>query len=166
MRPIVNVDELSWQSHEHGQTFAARGASISTRIGAQKLGYRITVVPPGMKAWPLHNHHANEEMFFILEGSGTLRQGNRLHAIRAGDFICSPAGDRSTAHQIINDSDAELHYLCVSTMVRPEITEYPDSEKFSAAAGPTAALPGAKAPPAFVHLGKTASEVDYWQGEI
>ena len=50
-----------------------RMAPVGPRIGAQLLGYNITAVPPGKRAFPLHNHHVNEEMFFILSGSGELR---------------------------------------------------------------------------------------------
>jgi hypothetical protein len=34
--------------------------------------------------------HVNEEMAFILEGTGTLRAGDREFPIRAGDVISSP----------------------------------------------------------------------------
>jgi len=43
-------------------------AAIANLIGAKKLGYRMTVVPPGKKAWPYHAHLVNEEelSFMIL----------------------------------------------------------------------------------------------------
>lgn len=159
MKPIINIDELEFGSHRHGESFEASGAQVSGRIGASKLGYGVTVVPPGKRAWPFHNHHANEEMFFVLSGSGKLRFGAEEHAIRAGDFIAAPAGDRSTAHQIINSSDSELRYISVSTMLRPEIVEYPDSNKFSA----SSIQPGSSS--GFRQLGAVAPSVDYWQGE-
>lgn len=159
MKPIINIDELDFGSHQHGESFEASGAQVSSRIGGSKLGYGVTVVPPGKRAWPFHNHHANEEMFFVLSGSGTLRFGAEEHEIRAGDFIAAPAGDRSTAHQIINSSNAELRYISVSTMLRPEIVEYPDSNKFSA----SAIQPGSSA--GFRQLGVAAPSVDYWLGE-
>ncbi|MGM9485879.1 cupin domain-containing protein [Ideonella sp. YS5] len=159
MKPIVNIDELEFGSHQHGESFQASGAQVSGLIGGSKLGYGVTVVPPGKRAWPFHNHHANEEMFFILSGSGAVRIGSEQYEIRAGDFIAAPAGGRSTAHQIINTSEAELRYISVSTMIRPEIVEYPDSNKFSA----SAIQPGSSS--GFRHLGVVAPAVDYWQGE-
>lgn len=155
MKPVINLDALTWRSHRQGEQFEAAGASASEPLGARQLGYRVTEVPPGKTAWPFHNHHANEEMFFILEGSGTLRHGAQRHPLRAGDFIAALAGDAGTAHQIVNDSDAPLRYLCVSTMLRPDITEYPDSGKFSASSGASG----------FGHIGRRADAVDYWDGE-
>ena len=159
MKPIVNIDELEFGSHQHGESFDASGANASGLIGGAKLGYGVTVVPPGKRAWPFHNHHANEEMFFVLAGSGTVRIGSEQYEIRAGDFIAAPAGGQSTAHQIINTSEAELRYISVSTMLRPEIVEYPDSNKFSA----SAIQPGSST--GFRQLGVVAPSVDYWQGE-
>jgi uncharacterized cupin superfamily protein len=159
MKPIINVDELEFGSHQHAESFQASGAQVSSRIGGSKLGYGITIVPPGKRAWPFHNHHANEEMFFVLSGCGKVRIGPDEYDIRAGDFIAAPAGGRATAHQIINSSDAELRYISVSTMLRPEIVEYPDSNKFSA----SAIQPGADS--GFRQLGVVAPSVDYWQGE-
>lgn len=50
--PIINLDPLDYQENSHGQRFAARNGAISRMIGVQKLGYRITIVPPGKTAWP------------------------------------------------------------------------------------------------------------------
>ena len=111
--------------------FASRMALVGAKIGARLLGYNITAVPPGMRAFPLHNHHVNEEMFFILSGSGELRVGEERHPLRAGDFIANPPGGPEVAHQIINTGNEELRYLAVSTLLTPEVVEYPDSGKFA-----------------------------------
>ena len=63
-------------------------APVGPRIGAQLLGYNITAVAPGKRAFPLHNHHVNEEMFFILSGSGELRVGDERFTLRRA--ISSP----------------------------------------------------------------------------
>lgn len=120
-RPILNLDELAFDIQTHGERFEARMAPVAGRIGAAKLGYRVTQLPPVKRAWPFHSHHANEEMIFVLEGRGRLRLADGEHPIRAGDFIAAPAGGVETAHQIINDSDQPLTYLCVSTMIEPEV---------------------------------------------
>lgn len=159
MNPIINIDALDFGSHQHGESFQASGAQVSGLIGGTKLGYGVTIVPPGKRAWPFHNHHANEEMFFVLSGSGKFRFGSAEYSIRAGDFMAAPAGERSTAHQIINDSNSELRYISVSTMIRPEIIEYPDSDKFSA----SAVQPGTDS--GFRHLGTVSPAIDYWLGE-
>lgn len=162
-KPILNVKDIEWQSHEHGDAFEAEFGPIAARIGAEKLGYRLNRVPPGKKAWPFHAHYANEEMFFILEGSGVLRHGDEQHPITAGDFIAAPAGGPDTGHQIINNSSKDLRYLCVSTMDVPDVCIYPESEKFSVMVG--AAPGGAKDKRVFSHIGKVPDNVDYWLDE-
>ena len=64
-------------------------------------------------------------MFFIVKGTGTLRYGDETRKIRAGSVICCPTGGPETAHQIVNDSDGELAYLSISTMMATEVCEYP-----------------------------------------
>ncbi len=163
MVPILNIDEVEFEPHRHGSAYEALLGAVASRIGARRLGYRLTVLPPGKKAWPFHAHCGNEEMFFILEGKGSLRFGDRSHRIRAGDFIAAPPGGPEVAHQIVNDSSADLRYLCVSTMEEPDVAVYPDSGKFGVLAG--SAPGGDKSRRTFTHVGKVADHVDYWSGE-
>lgn len=128
-KPLMNLDELELMDWGHGERYAARFGLISRRIGARQLGYNLTVVPAGKRAFPCHSHRANEEMFFIIEGAGELRVGDNRFPLRAGDVAACPAGGPETAHQIINDSDGELRYLAVSTCRSPEVAEFPDSDK-------------------------------------
>jgi uncharacterized cupin superfamily protein len=117
-------------------------------------------VPPGKKAWPYHLHHANEELFVILDGSGTLRHDDERYPIKAGDVISTGTG-KGTAHQIVNTSDAELRYLAISTMIHPDIAEYPDSGKRAMVAG----SPPGRRPYALFEVVPEDSGVDYWEGE-
>ena len=89
-RPILNLDELAFDTQTHGERFEARMAPVAGRIGAAKLGYRVIQVPPGKRAWPFHSHHANEEMIFVLEGRGRLRLADGEHPIRAGESSPRP----------------------------------------------------------------------------
>ena len=155
---VLNLDEVELASHGHGDRFEAHLGPIGRRIGARKLGCRLTVVPPGKRAWPYHCHHNNEEMFFILSGTGTLRIGEKRVPLRAGDVVCAPEGGPETAHQILNDGAEELRYLAISTMQGPDVYEYPDSGKFGVFAGD-------KLAPRFTFYGRAATAVDYWDGE-
>ncbi|MFL6648824.1 MAG: cupin domain-containing protein [Sulfurifustaceae bacterium] len=160
---IVNLDDLKLDVQKYSDVFEAHMASIAPLVGGRKLGYRLTVLPPGKKAWPYHAHLANEEMFFILSGSGLLRYAGAEYPIRAGDVIAAPAGTEAEAHQIYNNSAEDLKYLCVSTMVEPDIMLYPDSGKFGAFAG--AAPGGAKDKRTFTYFGRLGTSVDYWSDE-
>jgi uncharacterized cupin superfamily protein len=169
-RPVINIDEVAIEerpaffqpSGAARERFASRSGLVGARIGARLLGYNITAVPPGKRAFPLHNHHANEEMFFILEGSGELRIGEARHAIRKGDIIANPPGGPDTAHQIINTGASEMRYLAVSTMITPETVEYPDSGKVAA----YSRQPGPDGQMRIVRqVGRPESSIDYWDGE-
>jgi uncharacterized cupin superfamily protein len=162
---ILNIDNLEYMEWGHGDRFAAKFALISRRLGAQGLGYNLTVVPPGKTAFPLHNHRVNDEMFFIVEGSGEVRIGDERFSIRQGDVLGFPPGGPETAHQIINTSAAELRYLAVSTEMSPEVAEYPDSDKKAVIMeleGETeSGLPNMWR----LMMKSEDTQVDYWEGE-
>ncbi len=170
-KPIINVAdvELVPRPAEHqppgasGELYGLRMGRIGQLVGAQKLGYNVTAVPPGKRAFPFHSHRVNEEMFFILEGTGEVRIGNETHPLRAGDIIACPPGGPETAHQIVNSGTTELRYLSVSTRMYPEICEYPDSTKFGVYADFSASPDGP--PQRFSHLSREALSLDYWDGE-
>ncbi len=155
---VVNIDELTLEPFEKGEKFACAAVRVGPIIGARDLGYSYDVVQPGMSSCPFHNHRAEEEMFFIVRGTGLLRYGDESREVRAGDFICCPTGGPDTAHQLINNSDAELAYISVSTMMPAEVCEYPDSKKIGSFGGTGAAR--------LRHLTMADQGVDYWQGEI
>ena len=163
---IVNVNDLAPEPYSPAfappahaaERYAARTARISALLGARKLGYNVTVLPPGKKAYPFHNHHVNEEMFFVLDGAGEVRIGNSTFPIRAGDVISCPPGGPELAHQIANTGAVDLRYLAVSTNMSPDIAEYPDSQKIGV-------LESRAPQPPFVYLGRSSSDVHYWDGE-
>lgn len=158
MKPFVNLAQLDGYEHSDDGPFEESYATISDKIGAQKLGYSVSIVPPGKKANPFHNHRINEEMFLVLEGCGTLRFGDEEYAIKQHDIIACPPGDRDVAHQIINTSDADIKYLCLSTQEPYDICEYPDSNKvLSYVISPDK--------PTFRHITKADDTVDYYDGE-
>ena len=136
---------------------------IGFRIGAQKLGYNITSVPPGKRAFPAHNHRVNEEMAFVLSGSGEVRIGDTTYPIREGDFIALPPGGKETAHVITNTGSVDLRYLAVSTKMSPEVVDYPDSGKFGLYVEMPPDADGK--PKRFMYVGRAEQSLNYWEGE-
>ena len=170
-KPVINIADV--ELHPRPPAYAATGRAagkfdarmgmIAPQLGAQKLGYNLTAVPPGMCAFPRHSHRVNEEMFYVIEGHGEVRIGEQTHAIRAGDVIACPAGGPETAHLISNTGEAELKYLAVSTRLSPEICDYPDSGKFAVLAEFGTDENGY--PKMFRHVGRVDDARDYWEGE-
>ena len=150
---VVNIDELKLEHATNGSRFESNSVRIGALLGAKALGYSYDVVPPGKRSCPFHSHRGEEEMFFIVRGTGTLRYGSETRQIRAGDVICCPTGGPETAHQIVNDSSDGLAYLSISTMMPVEVCEYPDSKKIGAFGG------------GLRHMTRTGDGVDYWVDE-
>ena len=157
-KPIMNLDEVKFDDVEDNGYFKSQRGAISDLIGAQKLGYNLTVLAPGSAQCPFHNHHGEEEMFLILEGEGELRFGDQRFPIRKHDVIACPTGGREVAHQIINTGTQPMRYLALSNLVDIETCEYPDSNKILVCAGPRGARTVRK-------LFRAENTVDYYDRE-
>ena len=140
-KPIMNLDEVHFNDVEENGLYTSSRGQISNHIGAEKLGYNLTVLPPGKAQCPFHSHHGEEEMFFVLEGEGELRFGDKRYPIRKHDVIACPTGGADVAHQIINTGKTDMRYLALSNVVHLEVCEYPDSQKVLISSG----QPGKKA---------------------
>ena len=135
VKPIVNLDDVTFDDVEEDGLYTSRRARVSDGIGARNLGYNLTVLPPGKAQCPFHSHHGEEEMFLILEGEGELRFGAERYPIRRHDVIACPPGGADVAHQILNTGAEPMKYLSLSTRVAVDACEYPDSGKVMVVAG-------------------------------
>jgi uncharacterized cupin superfamily protein len=151
-RLVRNFDEVALEPERRDPLYETACARLAPGTAALKLGAAIDVVPPGKRSCPYHLHHAQEEMFIVLEGRGTLRVAGEMVPLKAGDVVFVPPGP-AYPHQILNTSDAPLKYLSISTQERPEICEYPDSGKVGAS------VPGLRT------MQRPADALDYWDGE-
>lgn len=137
---------------ERPPLYKSRYGSMTLGTKAQKLGAGYDVLAPHSRVCPYHYHLAQEEMFVILEGQGHLRVAGELVPIKAGDVITIPPGVEHP-HHILNTSDAPMRYLSISTLEKPEVCYYPDSDKLGAYA------------PDHRMLVQRGTNVDYWVGE-
>ena len=154
---VRNFDEVPLKRYLRDPLYDGQGARLATGTAAKKLGASIDILPPGKRGCPYHLHHAQEEMFVVLEGAGTLRVAEEMLPIKAGDVIFIPPGPEYP-HQIINTSKAPLKYLSVSTKETPEICEYPDSGKYLAEGSLDRDKP-------FDVIDRRGASLDYWDGE-
>jgi uncharacterized cupin superfamily protein len=125
---VRNLDEVTLERQRREPLYDTLCGGVSDGTAAHKLGAGYDVLAPGKRSCPYHLHHAQEEMFVILEGHGTLRVAGEMVPVRAGDVVFIPPGPEYP-HQFINTSDAPMRYLSISTQERPELCEYPDSGK-------------------------------------
>lgn len=156
---IRNADDAPTEHFVRAPLYESRGAQLSVGTAATRLGFRVDTVPPGKRSCPYHFHYAQEELFVILDGCGTLRVAGEMLPVKAGDVIVIPPGPQYP-HHLLNTSDAPLRYLSLSTKEYPEICEYPDSGKYLAydrrKDGPL--LQGGR-------MHRPQHDLDYWDGE-
>lgn len=159
---IINSEEVKAQTVERGRTYGWSRKSITANADSEQIGASIYEIPPGKCAWLYHFHHANEELFCVLNGSGAIRTIDGEKPVRTGDFISAPAGEEG-AHQFVNTGDEPLRYIAISTMIEPDIVEYPDSDKIFVMSGQ--APGGAKSKRSISSVYRKSDTTDFWEGE-
>jgi len=155
---IRNFDEVPLTRETREPLYDGRGARLARGTAALKLGASIDILEPGKRGCPYHLHHAQEEMFIVLEGHGTMRVAGEMLAVKAGDVIFVPPGPEYP-HQMINTSAAPLKYLSISTKDVPEVVEYPDSNKVLTNARVAGDDFG------FARMNTRDTDLDYWHDE-
>lgn len=156
--PVLRLADVPLIDGTRDERYGSRYCALGELLGMKRLGVSYDLIAPGHRICPFHNHHANDEFYVILEGSGTYRTAQGEFAVGVGDVIGAPAGGRDTAHQIINTGTTELRVLVASSLHEPDVCEYPDSGKFAVMAGPQGAR-------TFTHIGRKEDAVDYYLGE-
>ena len=155
MSQPINIRDGEWSEFGHGEAFKSQRKGLTDRTANKGIGCSLYRVAPGKAAFPKHGHLANDEAVFVLKGSGTMIVGDKEFAVEEGDYVSLPKGEDG-AHKLVNTSDADIEYLCFSTMCSPEVVFYPDSNKTGV-----------------IHFDSThrireiydRTPVDYWKGE-
>lgn len=154
----VNENDLDWNEYEQDE-HVFRRKELGAAAGGEKLGCSLYELDPGHRSWPYHYHEANEEAMFVLDGTGMLRTADGEKQLSPGDFVVFPASEDG-GHQVVNESEETLRYLVVSTMEEPDVTIYPEMEKFGVFAG---SPPGGRDERSFHGYYPIDAAVDYWE---
>jgi uncharacterized cupin superfamily protein len=80
-----------------------------------------------------HFHHGSEELMIVLRGRPTLRTGEGSRQLAEGDVVHFPTGPDG-AHGVTNETHEPVRLVMVSTLVTPEVAEYPDLKQITAQA--------------------------------
>jgi uncharacterized cupin superfamily protein len=137
----------------NGPTVGRRVRDLAKAGGSQRTGLRLSEVLPGKLNAPPHCHSAEEEIFVVLDGEGSLllweENGVSEHEVRSGSVVARPAGT-GVAHAF-RGGDRGLTLLMYGTREPNDICYYPRSGKVF-----------------FIGLGVIArlgEPLDYWDGE-
>ncbi len=95
---------------------------LGKAVGSVNVGLRRLQVDAGRQSTPVHVHDAEEEIFFILRGSGFSWQGSAAAPVRAGDCIVHAAG--AAPHTLIG-GEGGVDALVFGTRVRVETCRLP-----------------------------------------
>ena len=93
----------------------------------------IEAPAPGMRLCPAHYHMLEEEHALILEGQVTLLLGEERYDMKAGDYVCFPAGQK-LGHSFMNSGTGPCSYLMIGERNPNEVCVYPDSNKMAVGA--------------------------------
>ena len=146
---IVNVGDLEQE----------RWIDLADAAGSVASGLNVVTIGAGKLPAPAHCHGAEEEIFVILEGDGTLElvpsprsrdRGNEEehHPVRAGHVVARPAGTQ-IAHAF-RGGDNGMKVLMYGWRDTNDITYYPRSNKIGFRG---------------VGLMTRLQPLDYWDGE-
>jgi uncharacterized cupin superfamily protein len=125
---VVNLDELTYQTGDGPGPYRDRFAEIGFAIGAEKLGYAVSRLEPGVATCPMHWHVGEEELFIILEGTPTLETPHGSTQLRPGDFVAFPTREFG-AHKVVNRTDKPALLVAIANTNPFDVCYYPDSKK-------------------------------------
>ena len=60
---------------------------LATAAGTQRLGLRRIEIEPGRRSTPAHTHSGEEEIFYVLGGSGLSWQDGVTYEVATGDCL-------------------------------------------------------------------------------
>jgi uncharacterized cupin superfamily protein len=148
-RPVTIVASAAVPGEvREGATVSRTRTDLGRAAGSLHTGLKRYDVPPGQLGAPPHCHSAEEELFVVLDGVGTLLLGDEEHAVSRGHVVARPAGT-GVAHAFRAGAPG-LSFLAYGTREPNDICFYPRSGKvFVRGIGLVARL----------------ERLDYWDGE-
>jgi uncharacterized cupin superfamily protein len=120
---IANIDQgIRWELDT-----GAVDLNLGDVVGSVETGLSHMTIPPGAEGYPPHCHGAEEELFVVLEGSGTVTLGDESAEVRRGSVVSRPAGTR-VAHSFLAGDDG-LVYLAYGTREPNDVVYYPRTDE-------------------------------------
>ena len=126
----IRSNDIAWTEWSDVPRFALRYRHLTMAAVGEDyhVGVAIEELGPGMQSAPAHYHIFEEEHVYVLEGALSVRIGAESHAMRAGDYVCFPAGQKA-GHCLVNDSGAVCGYVIVGERNPNEVAVYTDTNK-------------------------------------
>jgi uncharacterized cupin superfamily protein len=141
---IAHWDEVEGRVLERGPMRLTR-VDLGDAIGSDRIGVALLNVQPGGRSSPVHCELAEEEIFYVLRGSGLLWQddgsGPATHEVGAGDCIVHVAA--TEYHTLVAGDDGldvlafgQRVYATASSLPRPGVLRMEETVDISAGPHP------------------------------
>ena len=128
----IRLDDLPWEeSKSPTGKYRSFCRNISLALGGKKdtgpwggghpFDLQLRRVPPGAAVCPRHAHTVQWELFIALAGTATVRAGDEMHPVAAGDAFLQPPG---TAHQIRNTGREDFLFYVIADNPPADSTWY------------------------------------------
>ena len=106
---VTNVERVPAFTTKDGSEIRELLAHRNSCIRRQSLAEAR--LPVGAATTP-HHHPQTEEIYYVLEGHGSMQIGSEIRPVGPGDAIAIPP---ATRHQIRNTGSVVLKFLCCCT---------------------------------------------------
>ncbi|BCN30941.1 cupin domain-containing protein [Anaeromicropila herbilytica] len=126
----VNLNKIYDPDKQHERCYEFQKSIVAQSLasGEGKLTVTFYTLQPGKSNYPYHQHIGNEEVFYIISGTATLKTPKGEVIVTEGDVISMPPNENG-AHMLTNHTSEPLVYLDVHTNSSPDVIVYPDSGK-------------------------------------
>lgn len=121
-----DIGRVPWQEFVCGKRYGMRYQHLSSYGGGSQISVSMEVLAPGRQANQAHYHLLEEEHVFVLEGCLTLRLGDKTHEMRAGHYVCFPAGQKA-GHALINQGAEPCRYLVLGNPHPHDVAVFTDT---------------------------------------
>ena len=86
---------------------------LAAAAGLTEFGVSHVVLKPGAWSSQRHWHDGEDEFLVMLSGEAVLVEDDGRTTLRPGDCCAWPKGS-TNGHHLINESDAECSFICMS----------------------------------------------------
>ena len=101
--------------------------ALGQAAGSSRAGLNHVTLQAGQTGAPPHCHALEEELFYVLDGSGTVTLGRDEHPLRRGDIVARPPS--TGVDHALRAGDSGLTYLVYGTREPGDSVYYPQSRQ-------------------------------------
>lgn len=94
-------------------------AHLTELLGLTGVRVGHEILPPGRRSAPAHRHTHRDELVIVAAGTPTVTVGSQRRVLNPGEIVAFPAGGPD-AHEIFNDSDADVVLWSASAAIGPD----------------------------------------------